>query len=45
MSAINATTGGASGAGETTGTPQNRGGLKGISPMPFTLSKKGQVSQ
>ncbi len=33
MSAINATTGGASGAG---GTPQNRGGLKGISPTPFT---------
>src|SRR6266702_4712459 len=33
MSAINATTGGASGAG---GTPQNGGGLKGISPTPFT---------
>src|SRR6266702_2119067 len=33
MSAINATTGGTSGAG---GTPQNGGGLKGISPTPFT---------
>ena len=33
MSAINTTTGGTSGAG---GTPQNGGGLKGISPMPFT---------
>jgi len=32
MSAINATTGGTSGAG---GTPQNGGGLKGISPTPF----------
>jgi len=36
MLAINATTGGASGAGGTTGTPQNGGGLKGISPTPFT---------
>ena len=33
MLAINATTGGVSGA---TGTPQNGGGLKGISPTPFT---------
>src|SRR6266568_1103207 len=33
MSAINATTGGTSGAG---GTPQNGGGLKGISPTPFS---------
>jgi len=33
MPAINATTGGTSGAG---GTPQNGGGLKGVSPTPFT---------
>src|SRR6266581_324318 len=33
MSTINATTGGTSGAG---GTPQNGGGLKGISPTPFS---------
>jgi len=39
MSAINATTGGASGAGGTTGTPQNGGGLKGISPTPFTRDR------
>src|SRR6266702_913686 len=39
MSVINATTWVVSGTGGTTGTPQNGGGLKGISPTPFTRDR------